>query len=104
MQRRLGADPAGPGISFDIVLKSISGTSFKTFLTSWEIVETAPSEAFQGAAEEIVEVDIDEKEIVDLDTNILVNSDLIDYGNNHFIIVSRDVIENLEEILKVTLD
>ena len=67
-------------------------------------METAPSEAFHGAAEEIVEVDIDDKEIVDLDTNILVNSDLIDYGNNHFIIVSRDVIENLEEILKVTLD
>ena len=27
-------------------------------------MKTAPSEAFQGAAEEIVEVDIDEKEIV----------------------------------------
>ena len=27
-------------------------------------METAPSEAFQGAAEEIVEVDIEEKEFV----------------------------------------
>ena len=27
-------------------------------------METAPSEAFEGAAEEIVEVDIDEKELV----------------------------------------
>ena len=27
-------------------------------------METAPSEAFQGAAEEIVEVDIDEMELV----------------------------------------
>ena len=27
-------------------------------------METAPSEAFQGAAEEIVEVNIDEKELV----------------------------------------
>ena len=31
-------------------------------------MKTAPSEAFQGAAEELVEVDIDEKELVgDLD-------------------------------------
>ena len=27
-------------------------------------METAPSEAFQGAAEEVVEVNIDEKELV----------------------------------------
>ena len=42
-------------------------------------METAPSEAFQGAAEESVEVDIDEKELVgDLnapnkDNNTIVN-------------------------------
>ena len=41
-------------------------------------METAPSEAFEGAAEEIVEVDIDEKELVGYldaptkDTNTIV--------------------------------
>ena len=41
-------------------------------------METAPSEAFEGAAEEIVEVDIDEKELVgyldapNKDTNTIV--------------------------------
>ena len=41
-------------------------------------METAPSEAFQGAAEEIVEVDIEEKEFVgyldapNKDTNTIV--------------------------------
>ena len=41
-------------------------------------METAPSEAFQGAAEEVVEVNIDEKEIVgnldapNKDTNTIV--------------------------------
>ena len=36
-------------------------------------METAPSEAFEGAAEEIVEVNNDEKEIVgNLDANTIV--------------------------------
>ena len=59
LQRRLDADLPGPGVSFDIVLKSISGASYKTFITSQEIVETAPSEALQGVAEGIVEVNDD---------------------------------------------
>ena len=58
MQRGLEADVPGPRVSFDIVLMSISGTSFKTFPTSLEIVETAPSVAFQRGAEEIVELNI----------------------------------------------
>ena len=83
MQRGLEADVPGPRVSFDIVLMSISGTSFKTFPTSLEIVETAPSVAFQRGAEEIVELNNDEKEMVgnldapykDTNTNVRSNVD-----------------------------
>ena len=61
LQRRLEADPPGPGISFDIVLKSISGTNSEEEELFKEVVELAEiiTEQLESSSEDSSEIEAD---------------------------------------------
>ena len=61
LQRRLEADPPGPGISCDIVLKSISDTNSEEEELFKEVVELAEiiTEQLESSSEDSSEIEAD---------------------------------------------